>query len=437
MHIIYIHTHDTGRYIEPYGYGIKTPRLMALAKEGTLFRHAYCASPSCSASRSALLTGMTPHSNGMLGLAHRGFQLHDPGKHLSNVLADQGYTTVLCGIQHESSDVSLLGYGTILHDRRTGSLEDWDRNNAERAARYLRDYAAKDNAGPLFLSFGLGCTHREFPVHHAVNPNYVLPPLPMYDCAVNRADAAAFAASAAVADECIGTVLDALEDSGLADNAMIFFTTDHGIAFPLMKSSLYDTGIGVSLIVKYPGNRMAGRATDALVSQLDLFPTVCDYAGIAKPEWLQGTTLMPLLEGAVSSVRKELYAELNFHAAKEPMRCVRTERFKLIRRYEPAPHPLPANTDDGPSKDFLIEAGWLNQQPAQEMLFDLYLDPMERNNLYTDPRYAAIREDLTRRLERWMLETGDPLIEGALIAPPGARVNKRSSRSPRDRDFEA
>jgi arylsulfatase A-like enzyme len=411
---------------------------MALAREGTLFRHAYCAAPSCSPSRSALLTGMTPHSNGMLGLAHRGFRLYDADRHLANYLRKHGYETALCGIQHEAQDGQSLGYRNILHRKRQPgeTIEDWDLENARKAAEFLREYAKSGSDRPLFLSYGMNSTHREFPASHQVNADYVMPPFPLYDCAVNREDAAAYVASAAVMDRCAGIVLQALKESGLAERTLVIYTTDHGIAFPMMKCSLYDTGIGVSLIIKYPGNPLAGRATDALVSQLDLFPTVCDFANIPKPDWLQGVSLLPLFEGRTTRIREELFAELNFHAAREPMRCVRTERYKLIRRYEDFAIIAPSNIDDSPSKTFMLEAGLLNGSHAREMLFDLYLDPLERVNLIDEKSYSEVKEDLSARLDRWMKETDDPLLKGKLVAPAGARVNAKTTLSPKDRVFE-
>ena len=98
--ILYIHSHDTGRYISPYGHAVPTPNLQNLAEAGVLFRRAYCAAPTCSPSRAALLTGQSPHSAGMLGLANRGFQLGDFRQHIIHTLKGAGYTSALAGIQH-------------------------------------------------------------------------------------------------------------------------------------------------------------------------------------------------------------------------------------------------------------------------------------------------------------------------------------------------
>src|SRR5210317_136169 len=98
--ILYIHSHDTGRYIQPYGHAVQTPVLQQLAEEGILFRQNFCICPTCSPSRAALLTGSYPHENGMFGLAHRGFELNDYGEHLQHTLQKTGYISVIAGGQH-------------------------------------------------------------------------------------------------------------------------------------------------------------------------------------------------------------------------------------------------------------------------------------------------------------------------------------------------
>ncbi len=435
--VIYMHTHDLGRYIQPYGHAVPTPNLLQLAGEGTLFRHAYSAAPTCSPSRAAMLTGMSAHGCGMTGLVNRGFGLSQTGRqrHLAGFLGSHGYETVLCGVQHEcpAGEVTGLGYQkTLAADRSAG--EPRDIGLARAAADYIRSAPAQ----PFYLAFGMSSTHREFPrLDPGIDPDHVLPPLPLYDNAQNREDMARFILGAGVVDRCAGLVLEALRDTGLHRNTVVVFTTDHGIAFPHMKCNLYDTGIGVALILRYPGNPCAGRATDALVSQLDLYPTLCALNGIDPPEWLEGTSLLPLLRGEREQVRAEAFAEVSYHAAYEPMRCVRTERYKLIRRYGGVERTVPANIDDGPAKSFLVAHGLLDEVRPAEMLFDLYLDPVERVNRTDDPGYAAVREDLTGRLQNWMEETGDPLLFGAAVPRPArARVNTRTCLSPQTPDWE-
>jgi N-sulfoglucosamine sulfohydrolase len=440
MNVIYMHTHDTGRFIQPYGNQIPTPSLMGLAEKGVLFRHAYCAAPTCSPSRSALLTGMAPHSAGMIGLAHRGFQLNDYSRHLVQHLGRNGYETALCGIQHEAPKPEMIGYDRIMKDTDfdMGNFEvdaaSRDMKNAYLSSEYIKQHKDK----PFFLSFGMFNTHRDFPeIDEDINPNYVVPPFPFYDNAKNREDMAAYITSARIVDRCVEMVLNALTESGQEDNTLIIFTTDHGIAFPKMKCNLYDTGIGVSLIMAFPGNPCKGEALDSLVSQIDLYPTICDLLHIDKPSWLQGKSLMPLLEKRAEKIRDEIFAEVTYHAAYEPMRCIRTERYKLIRLFDDHDQFVPANIDDCLSKDFLLEHGFLEGVRDKEMLFDLYMDPVERVNVAGDVRYKDIYRDLSGRLEKWMQETNDPLLDGGKVPKPeGAVANKLSCISPKVNDFE-
>ena len=108
--ILYVHSHDTGRYIQSYGFDVPTPNLHRIGSEGVLFRQAFSAAPTCSPSRAALLTGMCPHSSGMLGLAHRGFVLNDYRQHVLHTLRGAGYTSTLIGLQHVARAPETIGY---------------------------------------------------------------------------------------------------------------------------------------------------------------------------------------------------------------------------------------------------------------------------------------------------------------------------------------
>jgi arylsulfatase A-like enzyme len=414
---------------------------MNLAQQSTLFRHCYCAGPTCSPSRAALLTGTLPHVNGMIGLAHRGFQMKDYGMHLSHYLKSTGYETALCGVQHEAPDTNMLGYETFLTTKaQVKSPGERDIMNAHAVADYIKKSAGKDKE--FFLSFGMFSTHREFPYDTAdsmgIKQDYIIPPHVMYDTKTNREDMAGYHASAKIADECVGIVMDALSTSGIEDNTAVIFTTDHGIAFPRMKCNLYDTGIGVAFMIKYPGNPTKGTANDCLISHIDVFPTLCDLCKIEKPKWLMGKSFYSILNGNINEVNSEIFAEVTYHASYEPMRCIRTERYKLIRRYDYHNGFVPANTDDGKSKQFLMAAGVMSRPIAREMLFDLYLDPLERENMINDSTYISVYSDLSARLSDCMERTNDPLVpvNHRVPAPNGAKVNKLTCLQPVDYDFE-
>lgn len=411
--IIYINSHDTGRFVEPYGHQIATPRLADLARDGVLFRRAFSAAPTCSPSRAALLTGQAAHTCGMLGLAHLGWSLTDPGQHLLHTLSQAGgYHTVLAGLQHvargtgdQVEDAASLGYDIVL-----------PRADAEiHAADFLRS-APRDR--PFYLEVGFFETHRMGKVGGgAFNPDgaqgigsYGPVPAVLPDTRQIRDDLADFGVAAARLDRKIGVVLDALAESGLEDDTVVICTTDHGIPFPGMKCDLTDHGIGVMLILRGPGGLTGGRVIDALVSQIDLFPTVCELAALDAPGWLQGRSLMPLIRGESEVVRDEIFAEVTHHAEYEPQRAVRTERWKYIRRFDHGGHPRLRNCDASPSKRLWVDHGWPAQPVAAEAMYDLVFDPQERNNLVADPALTPVLEDLRGRLNRWMRDTTDPLL---------------------------
>jgi arylsulfatase A-like enzyme len=238
-------------------------------------------------------------------------------------------------------------------------------------------------------------------------------------------------------DQNIAAVLRTLERQGLADSTVVIFTTDHGIAFPGMKCTLKDTGIGVSLILRAPGITKAGTVTDSLVSHIDIFPTLCDLAGLEKPDRLEGTSLMPILSGNREKVREEIFSEVTFHAAYEPKRCIRTKRYKLIEYFDSYEKVIGPNTDDGYSKRTLMEYGYLDRKRnGRFALYDLIFDPGETDNLAAESEYKGLQDELSRRLHDWMERTNDPLLKGPVPKPDGAVINKKSSIHPSDNTYE-
>jgi arylsulfatase A-like enzyme len=427
MNIIYIHTHDAGVYLEPYGRNIPMPNLMKFAGEGTVAHNFFCAFPTCSPSRSALLTGMMPHSNGMSGLAHRGWSITNYDWHLARYLKTQGYHTVLCGMQHEAKNARDIGYDETHIDPRSDSeyTTEWDISNGREALRFLR---GRDKTKKFFLSYGLFHMHRPFrEIDGSINPEYALPPAPIPNNPVTRKDMAGYITSAMRADMCIGMVFREIEEQGLWDNSLVIFTSDHGPAFPFMKCSLYDAGTNVAFIMRYPGNPARGAAMSALLSQIDVYPTLCDICGLPKPSWLQGVSFLPVLQGRQGEVRSEVFSELTYHCGYEPERAIRTQRYKLIRRYG---NTMPANIDNSPTKDFMLENGLLENSVTGDYLFDLYFDPNERNNLARDTRYAVLYKELVQKLDAFMKESGDPLADGFVSRPAGSFVNKAACVDP-------
>jgi len=366
--ILYIHTHDTGRYIQPYGHAIPTPNLQRLAEEGVLFREAFCVTPSCSPSRACLLTGQYHHNNGMFGLSHvvpelvdiGGFSLNEPRHHILYTLRGAGYHTVLTGVEHivALSDEAQrsIGYDQFIGNRSNGE---------ESAAQFLENAPRQ----PFFLAVGFNETHRDFKQPGPdEDPNYCLPAATLPDTAEMRRDMAAFKASARVADAKMGKVFDALRRNGLYENTLIIATTDHGSPFPRMKGNLTDSGTGVFLIMRGPGGFEGGRVVDSLVSQIDLFPTICDLLGVEHPDWLQGESLMPLIREETDEVRDAIFTELTYHRVYEPLRCIRTERWKYVRRFDFTARG-PDNSDPrSPGGHLWVNHGWYDMNGSESDL---------------------------------------------------------------------
>lgn len=436
MNVIYINTHDSGRMLSPYGYDIPTENLKKLAEDSVVFTNAFCAGPTCSPSRAALLTGTFPHQNGMLGLAQRGFSLYNPEKHLANFLKNNGYNTCLCGIQHEygwyldleKNGLHNLGYNEILTtDSKSFKKEElhlWDRNNAVEVVKWLDNY---NEEKPFLLSFGMHSTHRPYPVEVAefIDERYVVPPYPITNNEENRHDHAQYMTTAHYADENIKMIVDALKRNNLYENSIIIFTTDHGLALPFNKCNLTDTGIGVSLIMKVPNADSNGKVVDSLVSQIDVFPTLCELLNLNKPDYLEGKSFAEAFVDNKAFLDEYIFAEVNFHTSYEPVRCVRTKRYKYIKYYDETWNKVNlSNMDESVPKDFLMNNGLKEKVKYREGLFDLYYDPTERNNLADDSKYQEVLEKLRKVLLEKQVKTDDPILKGALEIKKGYKVNK-------------
>src|SRR4029077_8194657 len=163
-----------------------------------------------------------------------------------------------------------------------------------------------------------------------------------------------------------------------------------------------DRGIGVMMLMRGPGGFTGGKVVDAPVSHLDVYPTLCELAGVEAPDWLQGASLMPLVRGETERLHEAIFAETTYHGAHQPQRAVRTERWKYIRRFDDYEHPVLANCDDSQSKDLLVEAGWGERTVPGAQPYDRALAPAEGDDLAADPARAGDLAEMRGRLQAWM-----------------------------------
>ncbi len=434
--IVLIHWHDTGTHLSPYGYpGVPSPRIAELAGGSVVFERAFATAPLCSPSRGSLFTGRYPHSNGLMGLAHLGWEYHANEATLPMLLADAGYRSVLVGLQHESSDPSSLGYEEVID---LNADCQYAPAVAELAAVRLKQFAAAEQ--PFFLTVGMFEPHRPFPpeLYPPVDPGAVTVPGHLPDNDLVRADLAGFYAAIRVADTATGRILDTLDELRLTESTVIIFTTDHGIPFPGAKSTLHDAGVHVALVVRVPGG--PARRSRQLVSHVDVVPTLLDLVEVAKPDSLQGLSFVEELRGdGWTSARPAVYSEKNWHDPDQydPARSVRTDQHRLIESSEPRPRwPIPADIAAGDAVRGLPAGALAEPRPRLE-LYDVAADPDERDNLADREGLAEVLAEHLRLLREWQHSTGDPLLRGPIDAPrvtgslPSA-IPGRAARVPRE-----
>ncbi len=429
--ILFLHAHDAGRWVSPYGYAVKTPNIKQFAEDGVLFRKAFCAAPTCGPSRAAIFSGQYPHQVGMYGLPgdSRDWRFDDYSKHLVNQLKDLGYQTALAGCEHEipKAEIATLGYQEILKlpHRKNGECY------AE-TITHVEEFLARKHEKPFFLSFGVDEPHNDnisrpeigvdgsnlqanrhsktqYYDSEKLDSRYVAPAPNLPDHPEIRKEMASIARGVNIMDDYFGRALQALKHHGLEENTLVIITTDHGLEIPGGKKTLGDMGTGVMLLMRGGKELTGGKVIDKMVSHLDLFPTILAYLGQPMLPWLEGKNLLPLVKDPAIVHHEEIFTEQTYHGSLEAFRAVRTERYKLVLRFSPTgPH----MSGPGRSQRFFKSLGWNDRALGHEELFDLYFDPNEACNRINDPDYAKIKTELREKLEAWMKKTKDPFLTG-------------------------
>lgn len=410
--VVIVHCHDLGRFLSCYDAPpAPSPHLQAFADDAVVFDNAFSTAPLCTPARSSLFTGQSPHVNGLMGLVHSGWRYRRSVRTMPELLGPMGYDTALVGLQHEHHNPSVLGFGEV---HGMGFLPRALPVAAEAEAWLSR---RGGQAKPFLLTVGMWEVHRPWPAEDylACDPETVAVPSFLPDNEFTRRDLAAFYGSIRQMDQAFGQVLRAVDRHCDPAHTMVLFTTDHGAAFPRAKGTLYDPGVGVALIVRPPGSMgiTPGRR-DALVSHLDVLPALLELAGGAAPH-LEGRSLLPVLQGAAPGDRM-LFLEKTFHDVYDPMRAVRTERYKYIRNFTGGPALLLSKDLEESETRRGMDDSHLSPRPKAE-LYDLRDDPGERRNLVAEIAHAATLSTLDGALTGWMRDTRDPLLDGAVAEP--------------------
>lgn len=413
--IVFITCHDLGRHLGCYGQGtVASPALDNIAARGLLFERSFCTAPQCSPSRAALHTGRHAHANGMHGLAHEPFnwRLHADERHLAHYLREQGYRTALFGIQHltDAAGAPGLGYDELYERAPAAAL-------GQAASDWLR--ARADAAQPFYLEVGFFEPHRRWDFGDVRPDDHLGADIPPYlpQTREARNETAELQGAIAALDAAVAQIVAALETQGLLQDSWLIFVTDHGLAMPRAKCTLYDPGIETALLMHWPGGGLrGGRRIAQLVSHVDVVPSVLEALGIEAPRRLHGRSFWPLLQDTDYEARDAVFAGKTFHTAWEPMRGLRTEQYKLILNLcQDVAVNVPGDIQLSPVYPQMIEA-ISARRPVIE-LYDLQADPLERDNLAGRPRHRDLEGALLERLYRWMERTGDPLLQGPVASP--------------------
>ncbi len=372
--VLVITCHDLGRFLGCYGVStVRTLHLDAFAATGVRFTRAFCTAPQCSPSRASLYTGRYPHANGMMGLAHADFawDLHPDERLLGQVLHDAGYATRLVGVHHESrrydTDATMpySGMEAVSFEARGDVV-------TVQAQAHLTEFARASR--PFYLQIGYSEPHRvsasvrQEPGYTGFIGDYLMPDtehgvtVPPYLCDTpgTRQEMAELQGALHYVDGQIGALLDHVSDLGLDDNTLVVFTTDHGIAMPRAKCSLYDPGLEVALMLRLPRRGwVGGQVHNVLLSNVDVFATILDTLGLPVPDTVQGRSFRPLLDNEAGEAyvpRSCVFGEMTYHDYYDPRRCIRTERHKLIVNFTAAPAFMDPSQSWRPRADTAIPA---------------------------------------------------------------------------------
>ncbi len=413
-----------------------TPHIDRLAEEGLRFTHAHVQVGNCMPSRNVMWSGRYPHNNGVEGF----YQVKDPGyPHLVDLMKAAGYFTAIRHKVSHSTPYHPYGWDLVLD-----TLPDGTKAHVKDPVSYgvsttrgIR--AAKAEGKPFCLVINIADPHKPFhaqgrggeTIADRHTPSRVFtpqqPPTPgfLFEDPVVSKELAHYYSSVRRADDGVGHVLQALHDSGQADNTLVMFLSDHGMPLPFAKTQLYHHSSHTPLIFRWPGVTQAGSADrEHMVSAVDFVPTLLDVIGVAHPDGIDGRSFAPLLKGQSQAGREMVFKEYNENAggSRDPMRAVQTKRFLyLFNPWSNGERVMATATTGTPTYRRMAELAKtdktlaarhdLYQHRVVEELYDVENDPDCRLNLVDAPAHQRELARLREALEAWMVETGDHMLD--------------------------
>ena len=402
---------------------VRTPAIDRLASEGLRFTNAFVPASMCAPSRAALYTGLYPHRT---GLSRNHSRARPDVLSIPHYLTALGYRTVLVGKSHVKPFDAF-------------PFERLDRNIEE-----IEKYLDEVRSTPFVMVVAQHHPHVPWLPNREFKPGEIPLPAKFIDTDETREAMARYYTSIAAGDAEFDEILALLEAKDLYDTSIVIFLSDHGPQFPFAKFSNYDAGLRVPLIVRWPGVTSAGGYDDALVSSVDILPTIIEIAGGKSPPDIDGISLVARLRGEGERTHEAVFGTHSTLGLNIPdvqpygIRTVRTARYRYIRNLHPQNLPRSFISEPRPFKGSMrylrqyrvwVAPGlpaywqsWLDaanedesaaaivdaylHRPAEE-LYDLVNDPGEQLNLSENPQYAAIRDAMRKKLACWMLQQSD------------------------------
>ncbi|WP_448249080.1 sulfatase family protein [Thalassotalea agariperforans] len=444
--ILWLVVEDMSPILPDYGDNtISTPTISSLAKEGVKYTNVYSTSGVCSPSRAALALGMYPsaiganHMRTTSNTEQTGLPKYEAvppaqAKMLSQYMREQGYYTT----NNLKTDYQFEAPKAAWHE--SGPYAHWRNRPADKPFFAVFNFTTTHESG-LFEPYGfrkIESRHyfsddakriAELPQHHSIktkesetavhlskDTQFNIPPY-LPDTDVVRRDMWKMYNNLAETDRQMGAILQQLKDDGLYDNTIIVFYSDHGGPLPRQKRLIYDSGLKVPMIIRFPDKNQAGTVDDQLISFIDFAPTTMALAGISVPEYMHGRNFINNL----NKPRDYIHAAADrFDEVTDAIRAVKDKRFKYIRNYRPEQgYYLPlAYREKIPTMQELLrlkaagqlnefQAQWFREKKPKEELFDTINDPHELHNLATDPQHQKTLNRLSAEMDRWLADIGD------------------------------
>jgi arylsulfatase A-like enzyme len=425
--ILYVVAHDLGQELGCYGKTLQTPEIDRFAAESVRFTRCFTSSPACAPSRACAYTGLPAHLHGAWGVTPSGCYLPRQVMTVVDHFNLNGYETVHAGVHHERQYAAENRY-------QREFFRDQSSKHAENAVKDAIGYLKQRQPGspPFYLNLGTVEVHSSQwqDLNGVWRDRYGIAddddryyPDGFPEAPQLRREARRFHACLRYLDHHMGRLIDAVDRLGYRDNTVVIFTTDHGIAGPRGKGTLYDMGTELALLVRRPGLNAGGRTEDALLQNMDIAPTLLDIAEIAAPRSMHGRSFWPLTTGHSYTPHQRIFLQRNFHGTdiRDTMRACRTREHLYILNLEPDAEEEWRHTETPPlsgTYDRWFPEMWPPRERPRprEELYNVADDPRQVRNLADDPQHAVPLNLLAKHVRDHMQTTRDPAYDGELYS---------------------